>query len=60
MISPQPGDEGKFVVYTDGQGAREAGVITSWNAEFVFVRYGRRDSTPKATRRDSLEWGQVT
>lgn len=57
MIDPQPGDEGRLVIYTDGQGEREAGTISSWNPEYVFVRYGRIASGPAATRREQLEWG---
>jgi hypothetical protein len=56
-IDPQPGDEGRLVVYHPAGGEREAGVITSWNDTCVFVRYGRLRSTSKATPRDRLEWG---
>lgn len=58
-VEPQPGDEGRFVIYHPGTGEREVGVISSWNHEYVFVRYGRISNGSKATPRHMLEWGSV-
>jgi hypothetical protein len=55
MIDPQPGDEGRQVIYLRGFRRREPGVISSWNEEYVFVRYGI-GSTAAATKREDLEW----
>ena len=33
-------DKGRGVVYTDGVGNLEQGVITSWNDMYIFVNYG--------------------
>lgn len=56
MIEPTPSDIGRTVVYQDrGCMQIEEGVITSFNDAYVFVRYGS-EHTPKATRRQDLEW----
>jgi hypothetical protein len=42
MIDPKrltPWDVDRFVIYTDGQGNRTDGVIKSWSADVVVVRY---------------------
>lgn len=48
-------DIGRHVIYTAHHGAREEGVISSWNDTYVFVRYGR-GSTAAATDPDQLEF----
>jgi hypothetical protein len=56
LINPTERDIGRKVIYRDRSGAVvEEGVITSFHAEHVFVRYGA-DSTSKGTRRQDLEW----
>lgn len=54
MINPTKADIGRRVVYI-GFGQDTEGVITSFNDDFVFVRYGR-DTGSQATRRADLEW----
>ncbi len=58
MIEPTQSDIGREVVYTGNRypgGKLEEGVITSFNAHWVFVRYGT-DYGSKATSRADLEW----
>ena len=56
MIEPTKDDIGRKVVYTGNHGGPlEEGVITSFNAHAVFVRYGS-DYGSKATSREDLEW----
>lgn len=56
MINPAEADIGRKVIYRDlgGRGTIEEGVITSFNAHYVFVRYG--GETSAATCRGDLEW----
>lgn len=55
-ISPTQDDIGRRVVYRPYVGSPpEAGVITSFNDAFVFVRYGA-DAHSKATNCADLEW----
>jgi hypothetical protein len=58
MINPTADDIGRSVIYRepgDFPGRKvEAGVITSVNEKYVFVRYG--GVTSAATRREDLEW----
>ena len=58
MIDPKPGDEHKYVTYIAHDGHREAGLISSWNEHYVFVRYSTGD-TAAATERCDLHWGLV-
>ena len=58
MTEPTKGDIGRSVVYTGNRypgGKLEDGVITSFNALTVFVRYGK-NSISQATARADLEW----
>lgn len=55
MINPTTADIGRAVRYRDYAGEVEEGVITSFNADFVFVRYGS-ELTSKATSRRQLDW----
>jgi len=58
MINPDERDIGRKVIYTGNRysgGQIEEGVITSYNAAAVFVRYGS-DQHSKATSREDLEW----
>ena len=63
MIEPTKVDIGRRVLYMrpnrDYGGPVEEGVITSFNDHCVFVRYGS-GITSQATRREDLEWWQVT
>jgi hypothetical protein len=52
MIDPTKADIGRRVVYAP---LHEVGTITSFNASYVFVRYGH-DQNSKATRRQDLIW----
>jgi hypothetical protein len=54
MIEPNDRDIGREVAYRRYDTV-ERGIIVSFNASYVFVRYGR-DSTAKATLRGDLEW----
>lgn len=54
-IDPNAADVGRLVIYRGYAGETEEGVITSFNAHYVFVRYGL-GSTSQATRRDQLDW----
>jgi len=58
-------DVGREVIYGDGHGRIEVGRITSWNKQFVFVRYieqvkpvrrARHGSTSEATNPADLEF----
>lgn len=55
MVDPELKDVGRFVVYTDHDGERRQGVITSFSAYYVFVRYGE-EVLSKPTRREDLDW----
>lgn len=55
MITPIDSDVGREVWYVAEGSERELGVITSFNAVFVFVRFGEQ-STSKSCRRDDLVW----
>ena len=56
MIEPTPEDIGRKVVYRTAPDFKpEEGVITSFNAHYVFVRYGA-STTSAATPRHALEW----
>jgi len=55
MIEPTEDDYGRAVVYRARGKEPEVGVIVRVTEAYVFVRYGL-DWTPKATRRESLEW----
>jgi len=58
VIEPTETDIGRKVVYTGNSypgGKREEGVITSFNQDSIFVRYGG-DVGSKATDRRDLEW----
>lgn len=46
-------DVGRQVIYTAHHGERQAGVISSWNKDWVFVRYGM-GSTSAATDPEQL------
>ena len=58
MITPTKTDIGRCVLYTGNTypgGEIERGVITSFNKQTVFVRYGA-DVHPKGTNPDDLQW----
>lgn len=58
MIDPTEADIGRGVIYrADSKllGERERGVITSFNAHAVFVRY-TNGGTSAATSREDLTW----
>lgn len=60
MIAPTDKDIGRAVNYVPQTASwiastPEEGVITSFNDQYVFVRYGA-DKISKATRRLDLEW----
>jgi hypothetical protein len=55
MITPTEDDIGRSVLYRTGQGEAKHGFVTSFNADYVFVRYDRSDA-PMAMRRADLEW----
>jgi hypothetical protein len=48
-------DKGRAVVYCPRVGPREQGAITSWNEQWIFVRY-RPTGDGVATRPEDLEW----
>jgi len=57
MINLTEADVGRKVIYLGNRyprGKSEEGIITSFNRQFVFVRYGKPGS--EATRRDDLEY----
>lgn len=55
MINPTKEDIGKSVVYIVALRKYEYGIITSFNNQYVFVKY-TGDNYSKATRREDLEW----
>lgn len=59
MINPTEADLGRAVVYReygDFPGRKiETGIITSFNDQYVFVRYGRSQAS-QATSREDLEF----
>lgn len=56
MIDPFKPDIGRRVAYTSFVGSPpEFGVITSFNPDYVFVKYDG-DAHSKATLRENLEW----
>ncbi len=55
MIEPTHDDVGRKVIYTAWHNLSEEGVITSFNDQYIFVRYGG-DVNSKATRRTNLDW----
>ncbi len=56
MLDPIAADIGRRVIYRDPRGQKiEEGIITSFNPQYVFVRYGRANISA-ATRREDLEW----
>ena len=55
MIEPTQADIGRRVIYTMPHGEMTTGVISSWNDEWVFVRYTSGD-TAAATPREALEY----
>jgi hypothetical protein len=59
MIHPTNNDIGRGVVYRarhiPDDRAGERGFITSFNNEYVFVRYGGSSSS-QATKREDLKW----
>jgi len=58
MIEPTRADIGRRVVYAGNRypgGKVEEGVLASFNARYVFVRY-RPDEHAVATRREDLKW----
>ena len=61
MVDPKEEDIGRSVIYTGNRypgGKVEEGVITSFNAHTVFVRYGS-DKGSKGTSRTDLEFANV-
>ena len=55
MINPTASDVGRRVVYTMPHGEVKSGIVSSWNDEWVFVRYTTGD-TAAATHRKDLNW----
>ena len=55
MINPTTADVGRRVLYRPRHSPDEAGVITSFNDSFVFVRYGDL-SESQATMHEDLHW----
>ena len=56
MIEPTQNDIGRKVVYTGNRfpgGQREEGVIKSFNARAVFVRYGADEDAKATARREA-------
>jgi len=50
--------KGRSVTYTDGTGAKEYGIITSWNHKYIFVDYGSHCcGRGIATDPRDLDWG---
>jgi hypothetical protein len=56
MIEPTEKDIGRRVTYHRVERFQERGVITSFNDQYVFIRYSL-DQNSKATKREDLEWG---
>ena len=59
MVEPTEADIGRAVCYKQGFDPVEEGVITSFNDNYVFVRYGS-DKQSKATKRRDLAWTHET
>jgi len=56
MIEPKQSDIGREVIYRVHSNAEaEEGVITRFNETYVFVRFGK-ENTSVVTTRDQLEW----
>jgi hypothetical protein len=56
MIDPTDTDIGRKVLYRGWGGEIEEGVLTSFNAAYVFVRFGT-STTPQACDNDErIEW----
>lgn len=55
MIDPTDIDIGKSVIYDAKTKPEEKGFITSFNSQYVFVRFGG-DHISKGCRRQDLEW----
>jgi hypothetical protein len=56
-----PADTGRAVVYRDGFGYEQRGVLTGWNERVAFVRYytmGVLGWCAQATNPEDLEWGE--
>lgn len=57
MIAPTQADIGRAVVYHPWPDLpREEGIVTGFNAAWVFVRYGNSKIGSKATAPCDLEW----
>lgn len=58
MIEVTKKDIGRCVVYYEGHGEIEKGIITSFNESYVFIRYAYQDSDSGgiATYRDHLSY----
>ena len=58
MIEPKGSDMGRMVAYfpRHAPDKPEVGEITSFNSEYVFVKYGVGNITSKATLRADLNW----
>ena len=52
-------DLGRLVVYTPHTGPTERGIITSWNEEFIFVRYGTNPQGNPTSPHD-LVWAPIS
>ncbi len=48
-------DIGRTIFYNPRAGFREAGIITRWNDQYVFVQY-EGEMQSKATRPEDLKW----
>ena len=59
MIQIEDRDIGRRVEYTPAHGPSEIGEVTSFNDQWVFVKYGVGNITSKATRREDLKWSDV-
>ena len=56
MIEPKQSDIGREMIYRVHSNAEaEKGVITRFNEKYVFVRFGKEE-TSVVTTRDQLEW----
>jgi hypothetical protein len=62
MINPDLNDIGREVIYRarhlPPNAAGESGILTSFNDEFVFARYGK-DTHSKGAKREDLHWGHT-
>ena len=59
MIEPTKDDIGRKVFYSDFKGDLEHGVISSFNDDYIFVKYEGRYNT-QATSREDLSWSVET